>query len=310
MKLFLSIDGGGIKGIIPATVLTEIEQKSGVAIAKAFSLIAGTSTGGILTLGLASPNRNNPNVPIMTAEQMLKIYEKDGKKIFKQNGISKGYTMSKYSNESLFEYISDIFGDTLLDSVLSNVFIPSYNISKAYITHFNQKNNSRVRLIDIIMATTAAPTFFKPWEINGDCYIDGGVFCNNPSMSSIAFYLPKFGLDIDYRFLSLGTGLDTKPLICKKANSWGKAGWFPNLLHIIASASSEDIDNMMFNMINGKYYRIQSSHGGHMDDLTEKGIHKLKSEGLRVVRESFRDIGEFASIIKSGDYEKLPVITD
>ena len=143
MKYILSLDGGGIRGIIPAMVLSEIENKAGKPISELFDLIAGTSTGGILALGLCK--QNNSGAPQYSAKDLIDIYKTRGKDIFSRSlwkGITStgGLSDEKYSEDGLEEVLQDYFAEEPLGSALTKVLITSYDIQNR------------------------APLFFKSWK--------------------------------------------------------------------------------------------------------------------------------------------------
>src|SRR5262245_52031332 len=110
----LSLDGGGIRGIIPATVLTEIETRTGARIAELFDLIAGTSTGGILALGLVKPSADDENRPQYAASDLAELYEKEGKHIFRRSSWRQitglgNLLDEKYDAKGLEEVLDDYF---------------------------------------------------------------------------------------------------------------------------------------------------------------------------------------------------------
>ncbi len=127
----LSLDGGGIRGIIPARILTTIEDKTKRPIADMFDLIAGTSTGGILATGLAGSVGGNK--PIRTASELLNMYVDRGSEIFKRSlwkGITSigGLRDERYSAGPLETVLADTLGEAELKDVITNILIPSYDI--------------------------------------------------------------------------------------------------------------------------------------------------------------------------------------
>ena len=170
----LSIDGGGIRGLIPALLLAEIEKNCG-QISQLFDFFAGTSTGGILTLLL---NRPNP----LPAEQISKIYQgDDAKKIFKKNIFNILTKGEKYDSKGIESVLSTKLENYCLKDSLNPVLIPSYDMESRNTVFFNNYDNkyNNIFLKDIARATSAAPTYFEPYRINGTrTFVDGGVAVN------------------------------------------------------------------------------------------------------------------------------------
>jgi patatin-like phospholipase/acyl hydrolase len=203
----LSIDGGGIKGIIPCIILQEIERLTGYRISKLFDLVAGTSTGGILALGLT--HTTDMKTPTYSAQEMLKLYKENGKDIFgkrQKKNIFAGlgsllsedlstFTNRTYSVKGLEKVLDDKFKDAQLRDALADVFITTYSLEHEkpfyYASRWAKMNSKENDLIkEIARATSAAPTFFDPKtaEYNKQQFslVDGGVFANNPAALAYA----------------------------------------------------------------------------------------------------------------------------
>lgn len=195
----LSIDGGGICGILPAMVLAEIEKRTKKPIAELFDLIVGTSTGGILTLGLTVPASPGSSTPRFKAEDLLKIYTEQGREIFPRVPLWSSIRSvfgSTYSPTGLERIAAAKFGDARLKDTLKPVIVMTYDIENTRTHYFNSRmakedpHTEDFFLRDIVRATSAAPTYFEPFgfqqDLNGSpanhTFVDGGVFANNPAM--------------------------------------------------------------------------------------------------------------------------------
>lgn len=190
----LSIDGGGIKGLYSAVILADFEEKYG-KLSKHFDLICGTSTGGIIALAIAA------GIP---AKKIVNLYIENGPKIFpykrKRNRllgkIKQATFSSKYSDYELREALSRVFGKKILADCETNVLIPVSNITTGLpriIKNDHSPNltlDNRHTLVDVAMATTAAPTYFPIQSISTmpkpeEQFVDGGLYANNPSLHGI-----------------------------------------------------------------------------------------------------------------------------
>ena len=191
----LSIDGGGIRGIIPAMILAKIEQMTGKSTAENFDLIAGTSTGGILALGLSKKGNNGK--PQYEAEKLVEIYENRGREIFNRSiwkGVSSVGDLAdeKYSHEGLEKVLDDYFGEEPLKEALTKTLISCYDISAREPLFLKswKENHGSVKMKVAARATSAAPTYFEPTQVCIDSemrtLIDGGVFINTPVVSAYA----------------------------------------------------------------------------------------------------------------------------
>lgn len=190
IKRILCIDGGGIKGVMPAAYLTYIEETLDINVAEYFDLIAGTSTGGIIALGLGLG---------VSPKEILNLYTDKGATVFGQdvpielaffNRIwlsGKQLFVRKYSSENLREELSAIFGQKKLGHSKNRLVIPAYSdtLPGPYLFktahHQRLKNDYKELATDVAMSTSATPAYFSKHQIvTGEELIDGGVWANNP----------------------------------------------------------------------------------------------------------------------------------
>lgn len=212
----LSIDGGGICGILPAAVLAELEQRylGGASVAHHFDMIAGTSTGGIIALGLAHGK---------TAAEIRDIYVERGGNIFPRvSELGRLYRLVRQGRRTIYERkpledeLLRIFGETTFGEAQVRLCIPAFEGRHGepwlYKTphHPDYKKDRFERMVRVGLATAAAPTFFEALPNNGYVMVDGGIWANNPVMNAVVDALACF--DIDRRqvqVLSLGCGETT-----------------------------------------------------------------------------------------------------
>jgi uncharacterized protein len=205
MSLFsyaiLSLDGGGIRGIIPCSILAEIERRTEKRIAESFDLIAGTSTGGIIAAGLAI--KGDDGKPKYPASKLIELYRGEkGKRIFKKPSPLfhkvRTFFNALYTADNMESVLKEQFGDIRLKNACTNVLITAYDTHHKTPFYFksclaSQSEMEDFDLCDVCRATSAAPTYFPPkllkYEaISSDDHdgslslIDGGVFANNPSV--------------------------------------------------------------------------------------------------------------------------------
>jgi uncharacterized protein len=170
MKI-LSIDGGGIRGIIPALVLAEIEERTGRRVAELFDLIAGTSTGGILAAALTRPaddGEGRPGGPRYAARDLIGLYEAEGPEIFDRTLLKRihsvdGLLDERYDSKGLDSALDAYLGRVKLSEAVTDVLITAYEIEHRFAFFFR---SSRARtdpsydftLADATRATAAAPT--------------------------------------------------------------------------------------------------------------------------------------------------------
>ncbi|ONK74210.1 uncharacterized protein A4U43_C03F3930 [Asparagus officinalis] len=283
----LSIDGGGVRGIIPAVILACLESKlqeldgTDARLADYFDVVAGTSTGGLVTAMLTAPDKDNR--PLFAAKEIKDFYLENCPKIFPQKGGILSWAFSftktlmgpKYNGKYLHSKIQQLLGETRLHQTLTNVVIPAFDVNLLQPTIFStfQSRSNPLKnalLSDICISTSAAPTYlpahyFETRDAQGTVrkfhLVDGGVAANNPTltaMSMVTKEIFKQNQDffpikpMDYgRFvvLSLGTGRpkDEGRYTAKEASKWGVFGWlysngYTPIIDMFNQASADMVD--------------------------------------------------------------------
>ncbi|XP_075483226.1 patatin-like protein 2 isoform X2 [Primulina tabacum] len=260
----LSIDGGGIRGIIPGTVLAFLESKlqeldgPNARVADYFDVIAGTSTGGLVATMITAPDKDNR--PIFAARNITSFYLEHGPKIFPDSVfVSKVTNLiggPKYDGKYLRSLVEGLLGNLTIIQTLTNVVIPTFDLKRlqpvVFTTKDGKSNVSKNALLsDVCLGTSAAPTFLPPhyFEIKDSNrsirtfdLIDGGVAANNPTLMAMThiskeILMNNFDL-VDMQpldsnrmlVLSLGTGIAQleEKYNAKDAANWGLLAWVYN----------------------------------------------------------------------------------
>ncbi|CAL5364042.1 unnamed protein product [Camellia sinensis] len=287
LRTVLSIDGGGIRGIIPSIILNFLEAQlqkldgEDARIADYFDVIAGTSTGGLVTAMLTAPNEKNR--PLFAAKDIKAFYLDHCPKIFPQKRRSfanatkviRALSGPMYDGKYLHCLVKEMLGNTRLNQTLTNVVVPTFDIKRLQPTIFStyevKKNPSLNALLsDICIATSAAPTYLPPHgfetkDSSGKArqfnLVDGGVVANNPTLVAIGevakeinrersdFFPIKSTNYGKFLVLSLGTGSAKKDekYNAKEAAKWGVLGWLTNsastpLVDVFTEASGDIMD--------------------------------------------------------------------
>ncbi|CAN6541806.1 unnamed protein product [Malus baccata var. baccata] len=280
----LSIDGGGIRGIIPSTLLAFLESKlqeldgPDARVADYFDIIAGTSTGGLVTTMLAAPNKDNR--PMFEAKDINNFYLDHTPKIFPRNSRNNFLTSltsmvgavmgPKYDGKYLRTLTNELLGDLTLKQTLTTVLIPTFDIKHLQPVIFSTIDAKEIplknaKLSDICVSTSAAPTYLPAhyFEVKDDegrtrtfDLVDGGVAANNPTMTAIS-HINKEMLKHNSEpmdatrllVLSLGTGAakHEEKYNAATASNWGLINWFFDngstpLVDIFGDASSDMVD--------------------------------------------------------------------
>ena len=276
----LSIDGGGIRGLIPALVLTELERRSGRHIFELFDLIAGTSTGGILACALCAPDP-------LPAEALVSLYEDEGPAIFDRDVFQRirsgeGLLDEKYDSGELDRALERFLGDKRLSDARPDLIVPAYNMTEPGAYFFKTRkaredpDNEDFPLSVVARATSAAPTYFEPLEVNGAALVDGGVFAVNPAMSAFAEVM-RFQPTAEVLLLSLGTGERTRKRSFDEVKDWGLAEWAKPILDVVFDGMSDAVDYQLRHALeDGRYWRLQVELDMASDDLDDAGENNLK----------------------------------
>jgi patatin-like phospholipase/acyl hydrolase len=340
----LSIDGGGIRGILPGQILvsleTKLQQKSGNAnarIADYFDMLAGTSTGGILTCMMLCPDKDGR--PKFSAQQAVDLYLKKGTDIFSASIMQKiksagGLNDEKYSAEALEKNLKDYLGDIRLSELLKPCLITSYDITgrqsfflRSHIAKKRKAANDLsydFYLREVARATAAAPTYFEPALVKsmaGITYplIDGGVFANNPSLCAYAearqFFESYSSNNIsgnkkatlaDMFMVSIGTGSKEEPYKYDDAKNWGALKWVKPILDIMMGGVAETVDyqvEQMFDAVGKKsthYHRIKPEIKravSAMDDASAKNLDNLRQDGIESAIASDAQLDKIADFL-------------
>lgn len=206
----LSIDGGGIRGIFPAAILADFEHRhtGGRAVADYFDLVVGTSTGGIVALGLGAH---------MAASELLDLYLKRGRDIFpaERRGGVRRFLRYRYDRDALTGILSEKLGEKLFGESGVRLCIPAFEgrRSEVYVFktphHPDFKTDQYEKMVTVALATAAAPTYFRPLEHGGYVLVDGGVWANNPIMLGSVEALTSFDVAREQvEILTIGCGDD------------------------------------------------------------------------------------------------------
>ena len=256
MYKILSIDGGGIRGIIPARVLERLEAHV-PGIVQEFDLYAGSSTGAVLAAGFAYG---------FDPRFMRQMYQGFGKQVFADSVWDdlrdlKYILGADYSINNLKALLERVIGETTLGDLEKKVLIATFDLKdesrdpprwkpKFFHNYPDSRGDSQERLVDVVIRSAAAPIYFPIYQ----GYIDGGVSANNPSMCALAQAFNEGFLDI--RLLSLGTGNNPRWLD-EQNGDWGVYQWGLNLVNLIMDGGSEVADYQCRQILKDQYFRLQ-----------------------------------------------------
>jgi patatin-like phospholipase/acyl hydrolase len=311
----LAIDGGGIRGIIPAALLAEIERRTGRPVSRLFDLMAGTSTGGILVLALAKPQKEGCRAPAHSAEEMVEFYDRLGPKIFSKPLLHRltsgdGLVRSRYPDGPIESVLINFFGEVRLKDALTPLFIPSYELRRRTPFFFRSIMASQDASYDYPMhtvarSTSAAPTYFPPEVVavsgTNDKFIliDGGVFANNPAACAFVEAKVQFPKATEFTVVSLGTGAAQETPLMTGAADWGIARWARPILDTVLDGVSNTVDYQLSQLLppsqsgTERYFRIQpviNAANQAIDDVAPRNLAELKSSVAKTIAEQSREI--------------------
>jgi len=308
----LAIDGGGIRGVIPATVLVDLERRLVPRpLATVFDLIVGTSTGGIIALGLTVPDGERPR---HSAERLLELYLNDGEAIFPGGGrvahpragwLREG---TRYLASELEEVLARYFGGTPLTAALTAVVVTSYDLARGEPVTLSSRAElgdvSDVTMVVAARATSAAPMFFAP-EIVEDgererMLVDGGLYANNPAVLG---YLLGGRVatreDLPLALVSLGTGTRPKRTavpVAERAQMRDASTVARALLEAVSTGSGNLGDLLLARVADGerfRYWRLQTTVGScnfAMDDSSPENVACLYERARELVSENDKEL--------------------
>ena len=312
MKI-LSIDGGGVRGLIPGAVIVEIEKRMGKPISQLFDLLSGTSAGGHIALALATPGDDGK--PRWSAQELAAYYSEAYGRIFDNSGFKvldalKGLTNERYSADGIDAALNEVFGEAKLSEALIEVLITAFEVESGE-PHFFLRSEARNEpkkdhlMSFVARATSAAPTYFEPAaKFNaeeGMAFLDGALFANNPSMCAFA-HAQSLGFDEDeMTIISLGTGAVSRILQYEEVRHWGLANWARPILDITSQASNQAIDWQLNHILRkGHYFRVQPLMSGMrsaIDDARPETIKALEEASTEVISRHSEDLDKLCQLL-------------
>jgi patatin-like phospholipase/acyl hydrolase len=307
----LCIDGGGIRGLVPALVLAEIEGRTGRRIADMVDLIAGTSTGGILACGLTRPGPDGR--PRFSAQDLAGIYVEEGPRIFRRGLLKRvfsveGWVDERYEDDGLNAALARYLGDARLSDALTDVLVTAYDIQDRFAFFFR---SARARgdatydfpMTQVARATSAAPSYFEPAQVTdvaGDRtypLVDGGVYAVNPSMCAYADVARAGEPEL---MLSLGTGEHTRAYTFEETRWWGQLEWARPLLDIVFDGVADTIHFQASTLMGDRYVRLQSPLGSasdDFDDASEANLAALQALAEELIAASDAELDRVCAVL-------------
>jgi patatin-like phospholipase/acyl hydrolase len=304
-------------------VLAELERRTRRPTCQLFDLVAGTSTGGILALGLVTPQADGQ--PAYSAADLVGLYEHEGAAIFATSlwlRIPVLRTLlelagTKYPALNIEPVLRRFFGDVRLSQALVPVLVTGYELEKRD-PWFFRSERAKTRpaydfpMRDVARATSAAPTYFPPLGIRAPrpermwALVDGGVFANNPAMCAYVEARTLRPGANDVLVVSLGTGQTARPIPYRQAKSWGIAGWARPLLSVVFDGESDVVDYQLEQLLKPgpggprRHYRFQTALDPAemaIDDASPGHIERLKALAQRIIARNDAALTALATVL-------------
>jgi uncharacterized protein len=295
----LTITGGGIRGYITLQMLVDLESKLKRPLYSYFDYIGGTSTGAIIAAMLSVGH---------TAKEVVEYYEKLGPAVFKSRFWRPGvFGLPKYSDRELNKNLRQVFGKMKMSEALTNLVIPSYNISdrSKYIFKSYSKQGTEDTIFDAVRSSASAPSYFRPHTISGDMYIDGGLVINNPSqlVFTEALYAIRRNKGTKINVFSFGTGRKDTEIKLPKTGG-GKVFWVKPSVEILLNEQSRTTDYFMNRLYQtkdfGTYLNIEPHidlSSNKIDDASEVNMVSMLLDGQNSATYHARNIQKIVKIL-------------
>ena len=298
----LSLDGGGIRGVITATWLDALEQKLKSPIADHFDLIAGTSTGSILACAVSHG---------LPAKQILQMYVDYGRTVFPATAerlwsrawrtFVQGSSAPKYDGRGLARVLKEQFGRVCFGNLSVPTLVTSYNTRtrQAAIFKSTAEQHKRLPVWEVVKSSCSAPTFFPAHILSVagamEPLIDGGVVANNPVACAIAEGVvinkrKKTGLELnDFVVVSMGTGSTTRPITARDAQEWGALEWAIPINDVLMDGAGDATAYIARQLVpENRFFRFQTpldTAFDDMDDASKTNINALSSLANEYLRQ-------------------------
>ncbi|MFG1635411.1 CBASS cGAMP-activated phospholipase [Pseudonocardia alni] len=289
----LSLDGGGLRGIFGAAVLARLEEDLDIRVVDHFDLIAGTSTGGIIALGLGLG---------LTPRQIVEFYTKHGPRIFRDRARIRGarhFLRAKYSSEPLRDALVSVFGDRRFGESTKRLVIPSYNLGDDDVYLFRTPHLERLArdwrelAVDVAMATTAAPTYLPALRLGGVRLVDGGIWASNPSLVAMVEAAGPLGVPHEaIHVLSLGTTTDVRHRP-PRLDRGGLLPWATDAVEVLMRAQSASVTKQLGHLLTrDRVFRLDSTVPTGLLSLDRVDADDLVGRAAHASRIASPDVAE------------------
>jgi hypothetical protein len=256
----VSIDGGGVRGVLPAELLRLALERD--LVPRDVDLVAGTSTGSLIAAAFAS------GIPM---ERVVDLYCNRAPQIFDPaRGLKRllrlGPSNPRYRSAGLRAALLEVFGEVSFGSLGRPTLVYAYDLTSGSVVPFKSWSQAHrsLPLVDVLLASCAAPTYFPGVEIGGAQLVDGGCAANNPAAGALGELLGMGARPEGIQLLSLGTGAARHAFPSCASREWGLIEWAPHIVGLLFDAQTSVVDFLCRRVLGANYLRIQPEIPGRL----------------------------------------------
>ena len=276
-KYLLSLDGGGVRELATVTFLANLEKALGEPLYKKFDFFIGTSAGAITAMALSIAKMDGDNLLELWSDE---TFERILDSSLWDSKLGLMQINPKYDGKGKTQVLTEYFGNLKLGDASGDLAIVSYDIEERKPLLLTSYGNANISAIDAGHASSAAPIYYPTARVGNRYLIDGGIVANNPVLHGYA-EVKKLYPNSNVKILSVGTGLNKRPLKGKASQKWGLIGWLMHDLFGLMLESS--LDHEIATEIIGKdYIRVNSPLGKvnrRLDDNNQRNLDNIRKMG-------------------------------
>ena len=315
----LSLDGGGVRGILHLATLARLEEQTGKRIVDLFDGIAGTSIGGIIAAILTMPDPNDPSKPKYSPRQLLNIFFAQGHTMFQPKWLSfNGILRTKYKTNGIKNFLASMLGKNTFKNRWLPTVLVTHDLYTYNVKTFSTNDDEDFFAKDLAMATAAAPTYYKPQHVypindpssSGYFVSDGGTSMCNPALAGIELIHKHYNASLDQiHVFSLGTGMSNIKLTNNSLRRGAGVSWVWELTNLFMyGQQSADINTARF-FCGHRYHRLNPPLAPAnlvFDDISDKNKTALMSANEEMLTENLAEFNKVAAALTAEAYVKQP----
>lgn len=307
-RWLLSLDGGGVRGLMQLYILAELERRTGKSIPEMFDGIAGTSIGGIIACLLTLPDPKHPTQPKYSARDLLTIFQENLGNLFVSKWQSfGGLFRTRYKTSSIKSVLDKLLKDNTFKDRLLPVVLVTHDLSLNEERLISTTDKEDFLTKHVAMATGAAPTYFKPQHVfpinisssRGYVLSDGGTCMNNPTLPGLALMRARYGVEAnDVKVLSLGTGIKSTTRMKDGLLRGGILKWGRIIADTCIAGQSSAANHLTRAYCGNYYYRfnpVLAQENMRLDDVSESNQDALFAAYHRMLLEQSE---KFDTVVK------------